>query len=1606
LPLVPRRTVLLGCALVAAASRIALAQPATLVKDIAPGFAPAPGYSIHGPFVRSGGLVYTMLSANSQPPRLWRTDGTAAGTQVVAAVPLSPIEYTELAMIDVGGTLFFSTGPDLWKTDGSAAGTVQVSAGASPHELAHIGNTVYFSSSSGIWRTDGTPGSASLVTSTVGRHLTAAGSRVFFVVTNGNFLELWATDGTPGGTGPLAQFDTTFFFGFDLGWLTPVGNRLFFQGYDAAHGIELWTSDGTPAGTHIVADIAPGTDSSSPTQLVAFNGSLLFSATDGVSGQELWKSDGAASGASLVLDIHPGSGYSYPAVFRVVGPLAYFVADDGTHGSELWSTDGTPGGTSIVADLAPGPTPSYASPAASVASTLFFTVTMPSGATALWTVTAPAAPVFVQNVYVTDAVALDDRIVFSDGNGELQVSDGSPGGTLPIEQFGVPPGTSPRLFTPAGGSVFFEAQDAIDGDQTWVTNGTPGGTSLVPLPASIYGVDQMWSVGPRVVAFRHGELWSLEPGNPPVRLVAGGYVTSLASSSDPPPVFQGAVYFLFNSELWKTDGTPGGTILVKTFTSGLPTGAPVDLAGTGYFFVDAQGSYELWKTDGTGPGTTLIDTVPGSAFRLTPFNGHLFFIANSQIWRTDGTPGGSAPVIPLSPTSMVVANGKLLFVASHPMTGDELWESDGTFAGTHLVKDIRPGLSGSAIVSLVPLGSAVYFAADDGVHGSELWKSDGTAVGTTLVADIYTGSTSSGISNFRVWNGTLFFTATTPSSGEELWKSDGTPGGTVMVLDIESGTDDSSPRELADGGTALYFSAFDSVHGREIWKSDGTPGGTMLVRDLDPGAASSSPNDLVEFRGNLTFGAWTADAGQEPWTSDGTAGGTNLFEDVRPGQGSSYPTSFFAAGARLFFTAFDGAHGGPGLYVSDGTAGGTTLLKAFPYPRFSSVPTPVIALGNNVVFLAEDRATGFEPWVTDGTPGGTHILQDIAPGAFSSNPGSFVRLGGIALFLATTSNHLGLFRTDGTSAGTVEIANVGASASAASTAFTGLDYSIVYSSAGVALWKSDGTPGGTSIVTTVPTAGIGAIVASGSRLFFVAGGLWASDGTSAGTVSIHPPFSVGPYNLVDVNGTLFFVADDDGSNGQELWKSDGTSAGTMLVRKISAGPDSNVSGLVNVGGTLVFQANDGIHGQELWKSDGSSAGTTLLQDIDPGLPSSQTIYYAPPPTIAGTRVYFAAREPATGTELWSMPMSAVCSPPAVPSITSTRNPSCGDTVTLDAGPGYASYLWSTGETTRMITVAPGVTTTYTAIGANATGCRASSTITQVVDTSGRPSAPSISNNGPICAGETLQLSAVAVPGATYVWTGPGGFTSPLQNPQILSASPAESGIYQLVVVVGGCSSPPSTTSVVVHPAPSATIAASSLVCAGSTGNPASVPSAGAGATYAWTIGNGTITSGAGTNAITYTAGASGSVSLDVTVTDANGCSLPGNRSVSIGATCGNDFFVVPPCRLVDTRSTDGPALAAGADRIFTLAGKCGIPVGAVAVSLNVAVTATGMAGNLILFPTGATPPPTSAINYRAGQTRSNDAIVAVDASGRITVRCNQVGGTTHLILDVNGYLAP
>ncbi|MCS7062052.1 MAG: hypothetical protein RMN25_12935 [Anaerolineae bacterium] len=784
----------------------------------------------------------------------------------------------------------------------------------------------------------------------------------------------------------------------------------------------------------------------------------------------------------------------------------------------------------------------------------------------------------------------------------------------------------------------------------------------------------------------------------------------------------GATWFAANHttngrELWRSDGTPENTTLVKDIFPGVSGSGPAYVTGMGaaVYFQAGDGSHglELWKSDGTVTGTLLVkDINPGPAHSspmwLTAMSGTLYFQASDgvrgfELWASDGTPEGTrlvrdlftsddcaAPPCSSSPDQLLAAGDRLFFTADDGVHGREMWVSDGTPEGTRMVADIFPGLCGSRPCASAPremtlVGDIVFFNADS-PQGRQLWKTDGTPAGTALVRQIGTAASGPGPAHMVNLNGLLIFNADDGAHGAELWRSDGTYTGTFMLKDIYPGVNSygnpnsSHPAMMTLGAEGVvYFCADDGTHGREVWRTDGTPDGTWRVADIRPSVESSDPQ-LMLFSNGLLF--LIADggngAGRELWVTDGSASGTRFVKDIRPGTCysryppySPYPCSAFydpysgyetrfaaLPDGRAVFRANDGVHGYE-VWVSDGALTGTRLLKDLAIPLSSSAPQHLTDLNGLLIFAASTAEHGQELWRSDGTPTGTLLVKDILPGAGSAAPWELVALNGMVFFAAEDGAYgRELWISDGTPTGTTLLKDIytgttgslGYANSSYPSNLTAMNGRLFFSANdgahGAELWTSNGTPDGTRMVRDILPGAMGSgpgnfAVASGV-LFFTAGDdqhgteLWRSDGTPQGTSMVRDinPGAAGSDIawMTEVSGVLFFRA-NDGAHGWELWRSDGTPIGTYMLQDIVPGAGHpGISNLVRADGLLFFVADDGAHGAELWMSDGTAEGTRMVADIFPGQPGA--LGFAPELVAAGSVVYFRAGDGLHGMELW------------------------------------------------------------------------------------------------------------------------------------------------------------------------------------------------------------------------------------------------------------------------------------------------------------------------------------------------------------------------------------
>ena len=816
--------------------------------------------------VVSGGLMYILQGG----AKLWRSDGTAAGTFLVKeGVQGSTFDEYGKSMADVGGVLYFVAsdglaGLGLWRTDGTPLGTTQVQLpgmNSPPQQITNlvgVGSTLYFAvvgdstSGSDLWRTDGTAAGTFVIrppaTPLSPFNLTNVNGTLFFwqYKTPTFALTLWTSDGTVAGTRQVSTVLPQSDRSPTLREFTVVGRRLYFALIDRNSGA-VWTSDGTPAGTYAV--YTGGTASN----LVAAGERILFFVylTPGATGKAgLWSSDGTTAGTSWIADLSP----PYDPVSQgtlTAGDTAYFNANKSDSGnsltSNLFESDGTAGGTVLLS-------PGTAECLTRFDGAVYFS------RLGLWRSDGtPAGTRMITDLGSTDPydfppdglTVVQGSLLFFGWHG-LWGSDGTTSGTSLICST-VSGGTASSDPTPFGklkGKFFFTADDGTQ-RRLWTTDGTAAGTrpvdELGPVTVSVYAP---FPFEGRVIFW--GSLAN-DSGMFITDGTAAGTV-KLAPAVAQRAVVRGTSVYFSNWDVaspgidfWRSDGTPSGTRIVRTFAgaSGFANQyAELAITPDAVFLLVDDGLHgkELWKSDGTADGTVMLtDICPAPCSRyptyseisqLTSAGSFAYFVLpqtqfTTELEASDGTAAGTSLVYRSSRIGDLFASGDKLYF----LTDRSLMVSDGTGAGTHSIGTF-PWIMAYAGANLAGVDGALFFPADDGSHGMELWRTNPSSIGAVQVRDINPGSWSSYPQNLTAINGTLYFSATDGIWGQELWKSDGTESGTVQVADICSGAAGSLPANMTAVGNTLFFSADDGVHGRELWGMQFTDLPVLDVSDI------------------------------------------------------------------------------------------------------------------------------------------------------------------------------------------------------------------------------------------------------------------------------------------------------------------------------------------------------------------------------------------------------------------------------------------------------------------------------------------------------------------------------------------------------------------------------------------------------------------------------------------------------------------------------------------------------------------------------------------------------------------------------------------------------
>ena len=276
--------------------------------------------------------------------------------------------------------------------------------------------------------------------------------------------------------------------------------------------------------------------------------------------------------------------------------------------------------------------------------------------------------------------------------------------------------------------------------------------------------------------------------------------------------------------------------------------------------------------------------------------------------------------IGLDPKVQLLVGNQVFMLGNDDVAGEELWVSDGTTAGTQLVKDICPGPASSQIKNMVVSGGKVFFTATDGNQGKQLWISDGTLGGTKAVT---TSTLISTKSEFRAVHpyktGVLFVTSDYPAYKTYFWYSDGSTTGTRLLRETRYSSQ-WQPRQLGATSTYGYAILPGESNSLELWRTTGTKASTVKVTDV--------------------YGDWIL----------GPLGNTLLFTN------------------------------GYTLKKTDGTAKGTQDVKTLTsYINSNSLPKePMVVVNGKGYFITPNSSTAAEIWSTDGTEAGTQKVSEWA----------------------------------------------------------------------------------------------------------------------------------------------------------------------------------------------------------------------------------------------------------------------------------------------------------------------------------------------------------------------------------------------------------------------------------------------------------------------------------------------------------------------------------------------------------------------------------------------------------------------------------------------------
>lgn len=739
----------------------------------------------------------------------------------------------------------------------------------------------------------------------------------------------------------------------------------------------------------LLLDIAVGAEPGSGDPrypLVQVGKKAYFSATDRDHGRELWASDGTAEGTSRVTDLAPGATSSDPDAPVVLRDSLYFFAKDAAGVQGLWQTNGSPASTRLISSLGEGRSV-WSSCVAVAGDLLYFIAVDAAQSVALWRSDGTLGPPTlvldlgsVLDVASIDMVAVGASLVVAvhglDANSTTTLwgTRGTPSTTVKLKE------TAPwvRELVPVGDRAFFTVDDE-SGEESglWLTDATELGTRQVSH-----------------FTFDYGD---------------GSGVFNLTSSGD-------LLYFGANYRVWVSDGTLEGTSLLSGLNPEAMVAAGARLYVVGRFAAGDSGC-DLHALDATGERSTALDACPWAEAAI---GDQLVVVLTRpdayEVLRSDATPEGTVLLRSFPRFDRAGAelygpqvigrgnDGRLFLRAFTHESGWELWQTDGTEAGTLQVSDLDPvtvRASSNPSIRGFASGGRRYFVADDGVRGSGLYVTD--AAGTrrldltthpegmrqALVRESKAGvfvfgyaGTEAMVHRLDADVPQLLWQTTTPGvgcscvtdryayieDGQTVWRIDATGAVAVGQFDLYS------PGCMAVGSTAVYITTAD--------------GGSYTLSSVAEEAA-----ELVPFAQHTAETVYPL-----------TVIGDRFFYQVRvpSGAGSTLEVYEWQAGAaaatrRPELDAPSRVHlmpvGDRIAVVQDGVSGSTCTVWDEAFREGTPILTSTVALSGfpmdgKVYFLegalGEPTPTSrYALWRSDGTAEGTHRIAEGLKGVYS-----------------------------------------------------------------------------------------------------------------------------------------------------------------------------------------------------------------------------------------------------------------------------------------------------------------------------------------------------------------------------------------------------------------------------------------------------------------------------------------------------------------------------------------------------------------------------------------------------------------------------------------------